>query len=101
MIRNFSVKIYVLAYMFLVGRGVPAEPAFIQRLSRRLRPTFILCMLAGVLLAGCRPAPAPKDAAFKPIVPGILDADNALAEARALVVLGPRDAGTPGARQAA
>ncbi len=33
--------------------------------------------------------------------PGALDGSNALAEVRALVALGPRDAGTPGARAAA
>ena len=64
---------------------------------------LILGMLAGFLLvaSGCRPVPSPKAAAFKPIVPSVLDADNALAEARALVALSPRAAGTPGARQAA
>ncbi|MFA7333475.1 MAG: M28 family peptidase [Kiritimatiellia bacterium] len=64
---------------------------------------LILGVLIGFLLAasGCRPAAAPKTAGFKPIAPRVLDADNALAEARALVALGPRIACTPGARQAA
>jgi glutaminyl-peptide cyclotransferase len=64
---------------------------------------LILGVLTGFLLvaSGCRPAPSPKRPAFKPLAPRVLDADNALAEARALVALGPRDAGTPGARQAA
>ncbi|MBU0713859.1 MAG: Zn-dependent exopeptidase M28 [Verrucomicrobia bacterium] len=64
---------------------------------------LILGVLTGFLLvtSGCRPALSPKATVFKPIVPRILDADNALAEARALVALGPRAAGTPGARQAA
>ena len=64
---------------------------------------LILGVLTGFLLiaSGCRPAPSPKAAAFRPIAPRALDADNALAEARALVALGPRVAYTPGARQAA
>ncbi|MFH1476157.1 MAG: M28 family peptidase [Verrucomicrobiota bacterium] len=64
---------------------------------------FVLSVLTGslVIAAGCRPASAPETTAFRPIAPCVLDADNALAEARALVALGPRDAGTPGARQAA
>ena len=64
---------------------------------------LILGVLTGFLLiaTGCRPVHAPKKATFRPIAPRVLDADNALAEARALVALGPRAAGTPGARQAA
>ena len=64
---------------------------------------LILGVLTGFLLVafGCRPAPSPKATVFRPIVPSVLDAENALAEARALVMLGPRAAGTPGARQAA
>jgi len=64
---------------------------------------LIISLLIAALLfvTGCRPAPSPKAPAFTPIAPRILNADNALAEARALVALGPRDAGTPGARQAA
>lgn len=38
---------------------------------------------------------------FNPVAPDALVAANALAEARALVALGPRVAGTPGARRAA
>ncbi|MFH1970339.1 MAG: M28 family metallopeptidase [Verrucomicrobiota bacterium] len=64
---------------------------------------LILGVLTGFLLiaCGCRPAPSPKATVFRPIAPRVLDADNALVEARALVALGSRDAGTPGARQAA
>ena len=64
---------------------------------------LILGVLTGFLLvaSGCRPAPSPKATVFRPIAPRVLDADNALAEARALVALSPRAAGTPGARQAA
>jgi len=64
---------------------------------------FITSLLIAVLFfaPGCRPAPAPKATIFRPIAPRILDADNALAEARTLVALSPRNAGTPGARQAA
>ncbi|MCX6991984.1 MAG: M28 family metallopeptidase [Kiritimatiellaeota bacterium] len=64
---------------------------------------LILGVLTGLLLvaSGCRPAPSPKATVFRPIAPRVLDADNAFAEARALVALGPRAAGTPGARQAA
>lgn len=35
------------------------------------------------------------------MAPRVLDAGNAMAETRALIALGPRDAGTPGARRAA
>jgi len=64
---------------------------------------FIPGVLIGslVIAAGCRPAPAPKVPAFTAIAPGVINGENALSEARALVALGPRDAGTPGARQAA
>ena len=64
---------------------------------------LIINLLIAVLLytSGCRPASAPETTAFRPIAPRILDADNALAEARALAAFSPRDAGTPGARQAA
>jgi len=63
---------------------------------------IISLLIAAVLFAsGCRPVPAPKATVFRPMAPRVLDADNALAEARALVALSPRAAGTPGARQAA
>ena len=64
---------------------------------------FIISLLIAAMLftSGCRPAPLPRGQAFKPVAPRALDANNALMEARALVALGPRDAGTPGARQAA
>ncbi|MBU4212395.1 MAG: Zn-dependent exopeptidase M28 [Verrucomicrobia bacterium] len=64
---------------------------------------LIISLLIAALLytSGCRPAPSPKATVFRPIAPRVLDADNALAEARALVALGPRAAGTPGARHAA
>ncbi|MDD5679073.1 MAG: M28 family peptidase [Kiritimatiellae bacterium] len=63
--------------------------------------SFILGTLAAGLLAGCRPVAAPKGPEFKLVAPGSLNADHALAEARALVAISPRDAGTPGARRAA
>lgn len=65
---------------------------------------LIISLLIAALFfftSGCRPTPPPQGPAFKPLAPRVLDADNALAEARALVALGPRVAGTPGARQAA
>ena len=64
---------------------------------------LIFALLAGFLLGvfGCRPSPLPKGLAFKPLAPRVLNADNAFAEACALVKLGLRDAGTPGARRAA
>ena len=64
---------------------------------------LILGVLTGFLLvaSGCRPSPSPQRPAFKPLAPRVLDADNALSEARALVALGSRDAGTPGARACA
>ncbi|MBI2437375.1 MAG: M28 family peptidase [Lentisphaerae bacterium] len=49
-------------------------------------------------LAGCRPSSSPT---FSAISPQTLNASNALAEARALTAFSPREAGTPGARQAA
>jgi len=62
----------------------------------------ISLLFAAILYSfGCRPAPSPKAPAFTPIAPRVLDADSAMTEARALVALGPRVAGTPGARQAA
>lgn len=58
-------------------------------------------MVGLVITSGCRPVASSKVAVFTPMAAGGLDADNALAEARALVALGTRDAGTPGARRAA
>lgn len=68
-----------------------------------MKHSLVISLLIAALFytAGCHPAPLPKDTAFRAISPGTLEADNALAEARALVALGPRIAGTPGARQAA
>ncbi len=61
----------------------------------------MLLFAALICTNSCRPAPKPKQPEFKPIAPGMLDAERALANARALVALGPRVSGTPGARQAA
>ncbi|MBI2441196.1 MAG: M28 family peptidase [Lentisphaerae bacterium] len=64
---------------------------------------LISSVLTGFLLVafGCRPTPLPKSPAFAAIDLQALNAENALAEARALVVFSPREAGTPGARAAA
>lgn len=62
---------------------------------------LMISVLSAVLLAGCKPAAAPKAIGFTAIAPGVLNGENALSEARALVALGPRAAGTPGARRAA
>ena len=54
-----------------------------------------LWLLSGLLLSGCRPAPPTG------LAPDLVQGEAALAEVRALVAIGPRAAGTPGARQAA
>ncbi len=55
-----------------------------------------LCLLIGAV--SCRPTGAPAPASLDPAQVG---GDAALAEARALVAIHPRDAGTPGAEKAA
>src|ERR1035437_6898586 len=95
-----------LRQLFHVAAAVTPWPPEESTPSRARLPGFkLLCinllMAALIFASGCRPAPLPKATVFSPIAPRILAADNALAEARALVALGPRAAGTPGARQAA
>ena len=68
-------------------------------MTRGLVISLLIAALA--CAAGCRPAPPPQAMDFNPVAPDALVAANALAEARALVALGPRVAGTPGARRAA
>ncbi len=56
-------------------------------------------MMAALLAAGCRPAPAPP--ARPGLDPDILDGRSALAETEKFVALGPRVSGTAGAEKAA
>jgi glutaminyl-peptide cyclotransferase len=70
-----------------------------SRIARALRAALI----AGTMsMAGCggaaEPAPAPAPAFFRP---DEFSATAAMEEVRALVALGPRDAGSPGAEKAA
>ncbi len=71
----------------------------VRRPVHLVRPLIPLLIGLLLLAGGCRRSPAP--AAWTPLDPGAVDGANALAEARALVALGPRAAGTPGARAAA
>jgi glutaminyl-peptide cyclotransferase len=58
-------------------------------------------LLAFALLAGCRPAEPPSSPVAPPLDPVGFDGERAFEEARLLVGLGARDAGTPGAEVAA
>jgi len=70
---------------------------------RRGGPRLLLTALAcaGWCLAGCRPAPAPGARPAARLDPAAVDGGRALEEVAALVALGLRDAGTPGAAAAA
>ena len=59
-------------------------------------------VLAAIALSGCRPSPPPRSATgIERFDPDLVDGQRALAETAALVALGPREAGTPGAERAA
>jgi len=66
---------------------------------RNLRPISLVALLLALLAAGCGPREPAAPAPLAPLTG--FDGARALAEVRALVALGPRDAGTPGALKAA
>ncbi len=74
-----------------------------RAIFNRPGPAWRTAALAGaaLLMAGCRPSPVAPPRPVARLDPAAVDGERALGEVAALVALGLRDAGTPGAAAAA